>query len=85
MVDVYPECECFVGEEEFVADGGEEEVGVLCELFWLYLLGRGISETSLVLFEVEMEGSRVLIRFDNLVFMIVDPAFHAFAVLGEPV
>ena len=37
----------------------------------------------MVLFEVEMEWSHELISFDNLVFMVVDPALDAFAVCSE--
>lgn len=37
----------------------------------------------MVLFEVEMEWSRELICFDNLVFMVVDSTLDAFTVRGE--
>ena len=56
---------------------------VFSKLFWLNYGSCRVSEASKVLVEVEMEWSWELIRFDNLVFMVVDSTSDAFEVAGE--
>jgi len=84
LIDIYAEGESFICEQKFVADGAQKQVSIFSELFWLNYLRSRVSKASKILVEIEMEWGGELIRFDDLVFMIVDSALDAFHVVAEP-
>ena len=72
-----------MGEKELLADGGEQEVGLLIDLHWLHDFWCRPSETIEIVADVKVERRGVFCCFYGLAFVVVDAAFQAFEVSGE--
>jgi hypothetical protein len=83
LVDVQSERHRFLREKKLVADGGEQQVGLLADLLRLDYFGGRPPQTIEIVSEVEVEGSCVFGRLDGLVFVVVEPAFDALEIAGE--